>query len=225
VGLYWRSNRLSIEDPKNWKALCGAGLMLQRMGEHSKAVETFSKVISLQPRIAEAYYSRALSFADLELHERALEDLGIAWQLDPEDADILYARGFSLKNLKRYDEALEAVSAAISKREQFPEAYEMRASLRSLRGDNAGAVADFRTCLAQGHDRYGVRLLRGIAFFRLGQYADAIADLSIAISMSPEIGSTYLRRWQVYLAMGEQENAKKDFETGSKLLEKEDSQL
>jgi tetratricopeptide (TPR) repeat protein len=191
------------------------------MGEHSNAVETFSKVIELQPRVGEVYYSRALSLKDLGLQDRALADLEIAGRLSPENADILYARGSSLKYFKHYDEALDAVSAAINERPQFPEAYEMRAKLRSLSGDNAGAVADFTSCLAQGHDSYGIRLLRGIAFFELGQHHDAVADLSIAISMSPKIGSTYIRRWQVYLAMGDKEKAKRDFETGNKLMEKE----
>src|SRR5689334_9501791 len=69
------------EEPNNYKAIFGAGLMHQRLGEHVQAINAFSTVIAMQPKIAEAHYSRALSFQDIERHTDALADLEVALQL------------------------------------------------------------------------------------------------------------------------------------------------
>src|SRR5689334_20493994 len=66
------------EEPSNYKAVFGKGLMLQRLGGYADAVEAFSKVIAMQPQIAEAHYSRALSLQDLGRHTEALIDLDTA---------------------------------------------------------------------------------------------------------------------------------------------------
>jgi len=52
------------QEPTNFRAVFGVGLMLQRLQQHADAVVALSQVISMQPRIAEAFYSRALSPAN-----------------------------------------------------------------------------------------------------------------------------------------------------------------
>jgi len=206
------------EDSTNYKAVFGIGLMHQRLGEHKAATEKFSKVISMQPRIADAYYSRALSLQDLGQYSQALLDLDAALELQPDFADAVYARGISLKHLKRYDEAIAAYSKVLSEHSSYLSASHGRATVRYALGDYPGAIADFSDCLAGGMDSYDVRLLRGLAFHHIDRHADAIDDLSRAISFCPGVGSTYIRRWQVYKELGDEERAAQDFEFGTKLL-------
>src|SRR6266481_690878 len=77
------------EDPNNYKAAFGMGLMLQRLGQHGDAVQAFSKVMTMQPRIAEAHYSRAVSLQDLGRHTEALADLDAALELSPDYVDAM----------------------------------------------------------------------------------------------------------------------------------------
>jgi len=154
-------------------------------------------------------------------YSTALTDLDRAIELQPEDPESMYARGVSLKHLERYGEATDAFSAVISKAGRHAAAFHGRATIKYKMGDYHGAIADFSDCLTDGLDSYGMRLLRGLAFYYVGRHSEAIADLSIAISLQPEIGSTYLRRWQIYKEMGDDANAAKDFEIGNKLLEME----
>jgi tetratricopeptide (TPR) repeat protein len=212
------------EEPSNYKAVFGAGLMLQRLGDPKGAMETFSKVIAMQPRIAEAHYSRALSLQDLGRHSEALSDLDVALQLQPEFIDATYARGVSLKRLERDEEALAAYSKVLSLEASYPAASHGRATVRHARGDYVGAVADFSDCLAGGMDSYDVRLLRGLAFHRIGRHREAIDDLSRAISLRPDIGSTYIRRWQIYKEIGDETRAAQDLEVGNKLLKMNDEE-
>lgn len=207
------------EEPTNFKPLFGVGLMLQRLDRNPEAITALSRVIEMEPRIAEAYYSRALSFQRLEQYSRALTDLDRALELQPEDTETIYARGVSLRHLDRYEEASDTFSTVLSKVGRHPAASHGRATIRYAMGDYAGAIVDFSACLAGGIDSYGVRLLRGVAFFYVGRHSEAVADLSHAISLEPETVSAYFRRSQVYRAMGDDVNAAKDFERGARLGE------
>jgi tetratricopeptide (TPR) repeat protein len=60
-----------------------------------------------------------------------------------------------------------------------------------------------------------------LAFHRVGRHTQAIEDLSRAISLRPEAGSTYIRRWQVYKEIGDETRAAQDFQLGTKLLPRE----
>lgn len=209
------------QEPTNFKAVFGVGLMLQRLGQHADAVLAFSQVITMEPHIADAYFSRALSFQRLDRYSQALTDLDQALELKPEDVEAAYARGVSLKHLERYDEAMQAFSVVLSKAGRHVGAFHGRATIKYAYGDYVGAIADFSKCLTDGLDSYDIRLLRGLAFHRVGRHSEAIADLSYAISLQPETGSTYIRRWQVYKEMGDETNAAKDFEVGTKLINME----
>jgi tetratricopeptide (TPR) repeat protein len=139
--------------------------------------------------------------------------------LDHGYTDAIYLRGVSLKNLERYKEALEAFTAVISRAGKYPPASHGRATIRYANGDYDGAIADFSDCLVAGLDRYDIRLLRGLAYYRIGKFHESITDLTLAIEMRPEDGSTYIRRWQVYKALGDEFNAAKDMDTGKRLLQ------
>jgi tetratricopeptide (TPR) repeat protein len=213
------------EEPSNFKTIFGAGLMHQRLREHPDAIAAFSKVIEMQPRIADAYYSRALSLQDLGQHSEALVDLDFALELKPQDADTLYAQGVSLRKLKRQEEAFEAYSAAIRIADGYPEASDGRGKIRYAKGDYAGAIADFSDCLAGGLDSYDVRLLRGLSHYYLNRHKEAIEDLSAAVALRPNEGGAYLRRGQVYSALGDKVNAAKDFKIGSQLIPTQEENL
>jgi len=207
------------EEPDNYKAAFGMGLMLQRLGQHSEAVGVFSQVLRTQPRIAEAYYSRALSLQDLGRHAEALNDLDTALALRPDYWDAVYARGVSLKKLERFQEASDAYSEVLSLVGRYPPASYGRATIRYAMADYAAAIDDFTTCIADGMDSYDVRLLRGLAFHRVGRHSEAIEDLSRAIAFRPTDGSTYLRRWQVYKELGDEVRAEEDYRVSKRLLD------
>jgi tetratricopeptide (TPR) repeat protein len=209
------------QEPRNYKAAFGRGLMLQRLGNHPEAVVAFSEVLRMQPRIAKAHYSRALSLQDLGQHAEALNDIDTALALHTDYVDAVYARGVSLKKLERFEEASDAYSEVLAKAGRYPPASHGRATIRYAMADYTGAIEDFTVCIQQGMDTYDVRLLRGLAFHRTERPTQAIEDLSRAISFRPQVGSTYLRRWHVCKQLGDEVRAAEDFQVGTKLLEKE----
>jgi tetratricopeptide (TPR) repeat protein len=206
---------------ENWgdfRAAFGEGLMLQRLGRHEEAISSFTHVIWMRPDVAEAYYSRALSRNTLKNFDQALLDAEHALKLNPDYTDAMYVRGVSLKSLERHEEALEAFTTVLSRAGKYPPASHGRATIRYMNGDYHGAIADFSDCLVAGLDRHDIRLLRGLAYHRIGKFHESIEDLTVAIEMRPEDGSTYIRRWQAYKALGDDANAAKDMDIGKRLL-------
>jgi tetratricopeptide (TPR) repeat protein len=192
--------------------------MLQRLGEHPEALKAFSLVLSLQPRIAQAYYSRALSLQALDRHVEALNDLKAALEMSHDYVDAEYARGTSLKKLERFEEALSAYTKVLSDAGHYPPASHGRATIRYARADYAGAIEDFTVCIEHGLDNYDVRFLRGVAFHQVGRHLEAIEDLTRAIAFRPGVGSPYFRRWQVYKHLGDDAHAELDFKTGTQFI-------
>jgi tetratricopeptide (TPR) repeat protein len=206
------------ENPCDYRTHFGVGWALQKLERHEEAINAFTAAIELKNDVSGVLYSRALSNLILRRGDEALHDLDRALELSPDDIEAMYARGNSLKALERYDEAIAAYSKVIAANDRHFGAHDGRAKLRHRAGDFMGATADFTRCLELGHDTYDVRLLRGLAYQYSDQHTNAIDDLTIAISMEPDVGSTYLRRWSSYIKLGDHENAEKDFVVGTKLL-------
>jgi tetratricopeptide (TPR) repeat protein len=204
-------------DPGNFRAAFGAGLMHQRLEEHEEAVTWFTTVIGIPCEIAEAFYSRALSLKTIGRNELALQDLDKAIGLNPKYWDAVYLKGAILKAIDP-SRALEQFTSVLSSIDHHPEASFGRATVRHMLGDYAGAIADFSNCLANGHDCYDLRLLRGLAYFRTGSFKEAVADLSIAIALRPEETSAYVHRWRAYLGAGDAAKAAEDLKIVKKLL-------
>jgi len=61
-------------------------------------------------------------------------------------------------------------------------------------------------------------LLRGLSYKRLGELPRALAEFSALIDIDPSNGSAYIRRWEVYQALGESAKAAADLAKGRALL-------
>lgn len=60
--------------------------------DNKGAVESFSKVIELQPKNQEAYYRRACCYYNTKNVQKSLQDFDKAIELDPSYADAFYNR-------------------------------------------------------------------------------------------------------------------------------------
>lgn len=86
---------------------------------------------------------------------------------------------------------------------------------RHLKGDLAGAVADYREAVARSHDHHGramACLTLGNALEDGGDLAGAVEAYSQAIVHDPGHAGAYLSRGLVYKALGDRERAVDDLE-------------
>ena len=115
----------------------------------------------------------------------ALDDLDRALGLDPASLAIRYQRGKARQALGRPKLAEEDYTAVLEEAPGEPHAWLGRASVRLVLRNPEGAAADASAAIERGEPVRG-RLIRSVAYERLGQTADAIADLESAIpSMAP----------------------------------------
>jgi tetratricopeptide (TPR) repeat protein len=119
-----------------------------------KAAQAYTKAIQLDPKFLPAYENRASDYLSLKQYQQALKDYETILKLDPENTT----------------------------------AYADRGLARLETGNNWGAIFDFGDAIRRkkDDDSYLPNLYenRGDAYFRLGQYRDAIADLNKAIELS-----------------------------------------
>lgn len=82
------------------------GAVLQRKGEHEKAVASFDRAIATDTRLADAHLLRCRSLAALRRYDDALAACGEVLQLQPRNAEALRDRGHYFLNAGQVDNAL-----------------------------------------------------------------------------------------------------------------------
>jgi Flp pilus assembly protein TadD len=80
--------------------------------EEQRAIQSFEKATSIDPRNAEAWYNRGIVFCSLERYQDAVESLGKALEIDPQSAIAWHNKGVALKLLGRDTEARIAFACA-----------------------------------------------------------------------------------------------------------------
>lgn len=90
------------------------GACYHSLGEYDEAMLDYSKAISLDEKMTDAYYNRAkitLSRKDIDNPDikKAINDLEKALELDPEFQDALYAMAAAYKKLGDYHKTLEYI--------------------------------------------------------------------------------------------------------------------
>jgi tetratricopeptide (TPR) repeat protein len=212
-------------DPHHAKARLGRGLALQQTGEHEAAIRDFTDVVQRFPKWAGlyiTYYSRAYSYKALGRLTAAVDDCNQVMQGNPDHIDALYLRGVALKELGDFEHAAEDLNAVIEADPTYHEAYYARGTLFYMQRRWEEAIADLSDFLRHASPADGIVVdshrLRGIAAFELGRNQAALEDLSLAIEANSTDASTYMRRSQVFKAMGDSDRAEVDFKKANSLL-------
>jgi Tfp pilus assembly protein PilF len=134
----------------------------------------------------------------------------------------LYLRGTLLKRKGELADAARDLDAVIELDRSYYQAYFVRGMLRQGQGQWKEAISDISLFLNFADTtkvtQWQCYMARGVASFELGNNTSAIEDLTTACMLSPQDGHAYLRRSEVYHAMGEISKAKDDFDKGKTLL-------
>jgi len=117
---------------------------------------------------------------------KAIEDFDAALQLRPGDVGILANRAAAQLAAGRPDAAHDDYDRLIAAgREPDPAWLVGRGNARGLKGDIAGAVADYDAAIARRADWWLPWFNRGAAKSRAGRDVDALADYTQALGLAP----------------------------------------
>lgn len=125
-----------------------------------RAYAASTLALTLSPNDPALLVDRALAAASLGRYAETLLDVDAALKLEPARPDTLVFRAAALRHLDRQTEALQAVQQALELDPQQPEALLERGILKQLKGDTAGARADWQRTVASAPDSPAADLAR-----------------------------------------------------------------
>lgn len=126
------------------KVLIHKGMDRVKRMQYEEALETFDKVLEMNPEISEAWNNRGVALFRLGRGEEALWSYNRALSLEPQNLDALRNRGVVLMSRGRLEEALESYNAVMK---AGGDALDMEALATVLA--SMGRLEDARECLLE----------------------------------------------------------------------------
>jgi serine/threonine protein kinase/Tfp pilus assembly protein PilF len=148
--------------------------------DYQAAIQSFSSVISQQPKRAQAYYGRAEAHRFLLENEAAIKDYDEAIRFRPEDPYPHIGRGVCFARLSRDDEAFADFNRALEIKADLPAALNARGGILLRRRQFENAIRDFTAALAINPHFAQAYRNRAAAKQALGDKAGARADRKAA---------------------------------------------
>jgi serine/threonine protein kinase/Flp pilus assembly protein TadD len=165
------------------------GYSLDQGGDKEAAIADYSATLERDAKLAPAFVNRGMAYLELRRYAEALADFQKVVGLGRDDAFLHAGRGVALEGLRRFAEADTAFAAAFARALKAPEAIALRirwvygfAVCTRLPDD---ALAAFDAVLKRLPEHPQARYGRAMILAEKGKVAEAIAELSRAISASP----------------------------------------
>ena len=181
-----------------------------------KAVEYFTRAISLDQEFSSAFTNRGLAYRDLKQYERAIRDYDRAIDLDPADVDY-NNRGNAYGDLKQYERAIRDYDRAIELDPRFAIAFNNRGVTYAKLKQFEWAIRDYDRAIKLDPADAAAFNSRGIAHTSLKKYEWAIRDFDRAIELGPRFAHAFNNRGFVYEELGQYERAIQDYDRAIQL--------
>jgi tetratricopeptide (TPR) repeat protein len=226
----------------NMEAALGYGKALAMLGRADESIAPLTRVITADPKNAEAHRYRATGYASTSKIKEAIDDLQQSLSLNPDDYETYFTLGIVYLREEDYQKAAEEIAKAIQRykpksgQEDVPyvQGYLTLASTYNELGktakDEATKKAANQSAIKVCDDllkqlspkntvlaayRAAALYQRGVGERMLGNYGEAIRSFSEAIEVNPELGDAYFRRGICFHMLNEDRMAISDFEQAS----------
>jgi tetratricopeptide (TPR) repeat protein len=193
------------------------GLLHLDRRDYDKAIADLTIAIALNRAFAPAHAARGQAFAQKQDHDRAVADYSKVIELDPRKAEVWLRRSISLTAKGEFDRALADVEEAINLAPTMANAYTERAKARLRSNDFVQAVEDASKAIELQPSRVELQhslvpayITRAYAHSKLGQFDRSLADYNKVIAFWPKFAEMYLRRAEVFDALGRSGSASAD---------------
>lgn len=150
-GITLWSSVIEREPVRAYIAYNNRGVSFEKAGQFERAIEDYTKTITLHPADDQAYFNLGVIYVKTNLTDNAIACFSRSLAINPNRADAYHNRGVEYFSLDRLDEALDDFNKAIALNGDLDIAYFNRGRL-SLRSGNKGlAQADFHKACDLGY--------------------------------------------------------------------------
>ena len=172
------------------EAYTNRGIIKSKLGRyrHYEAIDDLNTAIEINPRLAEAYYHRALVIRKyFRRDEEAIDDLNIAIEINPRFVDAYLARASVKIHLEdgRSEEAIDDLDRVIQMNSLNEDHYYKLGTLNTSLERHAEAIAHLDKVIEINPRSARAYYARGIANIRLGRHEAARADLKRLLELEP----------------------------------------
>jgi tetratricopeptide (TPR) repeat protein len=208
--------------PDHADALLLTADVLEELGQHELAVETYAKFPPEDPTYVTAEIGRAGALRSQDKADAAIEALQALARTHGDLVGVQYALGDILRSEERFDEAEVAYTAAIDLRDEINEddwvLFFYRGICHEQSKDWAPAEADFRRALALNPTQPQVLNYLGYGLVDRGEKLDeALGMIKKAVAADPEKGYIIDSLAWAYFRLGRYEEALAPMERASLL--------
>lgn len=184
------------------------GVCKRQLDDKDGAVADGEQAVLLDPK-AKYYTDLGMARYWAGTLPEAIADFDQALALDPEESWSVAYRGLSYQKLNQHNAAITDFTTLIDL--PLHVAYTLylyRAQSLMALNRFEEAIADCDTAAERAkNEDFNIYFVRGSCYFRVGNLAAALGDLSRAIALEPMVHSLYLWRGLVLRAMGDQDSA------------------
>jgi len=221
-----RALRALQDDPDNPENLYNMGLVYQRMGDHSRAMNAFTMYIESSGLKAEyaadGYSNRGISARALKKFDLAVADYSKAIELYPTHARYYVNRANAELDLNKTQEALTDFGRAMSVDPKFALAYANRGNYYTKIGKTDEALTDLTKAIELDPSYAESFYTRAMAYRARKEFEKAIPDLDKYIALNPGnsiyLADGYLNRGIAYTYTNDLDRAVKDISKAIELV-------
>ncbi len=183
-----------------------------RKREYEAAIDRYSNVIKLNPRLTLAYNNRGNVHFSKEDYDLAIQDYSKALAIDPGMAVAFYGRGVVYLSIEDYDNAIKDFSKAIEMDPSLVVALINRGRSFSAKGEPKQAIQDYGEAIAIAPCLAETYVNRGIVYTRIGDFESGLQDFDKAIELNSCLAEAYDGRGIAYMRKSEYQHAIQEFD-------------
>ena len=157
------------------------GAALRALGQHKKALQSFSRVLELDPGFVAARQNRAATLHSLGNYTEAVAEYETILKQLPHDLTSQIGVCRTLQSLNRHTEVIGKIEHEFGTDADAPELLEVLALSyeRTSQYEKALEIAD--ACLAANINNAGLQMIRANSLSELGDYDESLKALAAAL--------------------------------------------
>jgi|SRR5579864_813336 len=178
-GAGWEIYNFIASAPDRARAKFNQAMVDMGPGNYQKAIDGFTRAVSIWPQLSEAYVERGIAYHYLRKDDQALADLDRATQVDASLGSAYLTRGVIYRARGDQQGAMQQFTKSIELQPGM-DAYYERGELYESLGEHAKAIADYDQAIAYLRSAPHVYRARAYAKSKMGDEEGAKADRELA---------------------------------------------